>query len=138
MPTGSVTPAARVLAFAEQLRRDGLDADYVLLVCTPAYRRRFLGLEAFGQGRGVKWEAKVLHNILYDQEENTRFIPVLFPPAKTTDIPETVQDVSRYVLAESGGSDTGYTQLIQRFAAAGSFRPLRWASVPTMDCAPPT
>jgi hypothetical protein len=72
----------QVLEFAQQLRRDGidakldqfeelpaqgwplwcarqiLDAGYVLLICTEIYRKRFLGLEEFGNGRGVKWEAK--------------------------------------------------------------------------------
>lgn len=74
----------QVLALAQQLRRDGidawvdqfeespgqgwplwcvrqiLDARYVLLICTELYRKRFLGLEEFGKGRGVKWEAKVV------------------------------------------------------------------------------
>jgi hypothetical protein len=67
-----------VLALALQLRRDGIDArldqfersppqgwplwcarqildsNYVLLVCTKSCRDRFLSLEKFGAGRGVK------------------------------------------------------------------------------------
>lgn len=82
----------QVLALAQQLRRDGidawvdqfeqspgqgwplwcarqiLDAKYVLLICTELYRKRFLGLEEFGKGRGVKWEGKVIQNILYYKE----------------------------------------------------------------------
>ena len=72
----------QVLALAQQLRRDGIDAwvdqfeespgqgwplwcarqilnaRYVLLICTELYRKRFLGLEEFGKGRGVKWKPK--------------------------------------------------------------------------------
>jgi hypothetical protein len=68
----------KVLALALQLRRDGIDArldqfeqsppqgwplwcarqildsNYVLLVCTKSCRDRFLSLEKFGAGRGVK------------------------------------------------------------------------------------
>ena len=67
----------RVLALAQRLRHDGidawvdqfeespgqgwplwcvrqiLDARYVLLICTELYRKRFLSLEEFGKGRGV-------------------------------------------------------------------------------------
>jgi hypothetical protein len=82
----------RVLALATRLRADGLnaqldqfensppqgwplwcarqilDSNYVLIICTALYRDRFLGLEDFGKGRGVKWEAKVIQNILYYDE----------------------------------------------------------------------
>ena len=95
----------RVLELATRLRADGLDAqidqfensppqgwplwcarqildsNYVLIICTAVYRDRFLGLEDFGKGRGVKWEAKVIHNTLYYNEVNSGFIPVIFNPS---------------------------------------------------------
>jgi hypothetical protein len=56
--------------------RQILDARYVLFTCTEVYRKRFLGLEEFGRA-GIKWEAKVIQNILYYEEINTGFIPVI-------------------------------------------------------------
>src|SRR5687768_2025872 len=71
---------ASVLALAQRLRRDGVpcvidqdvesppegwpawmlrhiaDSPYVLVVCSPLYRRRFEGREKRGVGKGAKWE----------------------------------------------------------------------------------
>ena len=61
--------------------RQIIDSNYVLMICTAVYRDRFLGLEDFGKGRGVKWEAKIIQNILYYDEVNSGFIPVIFDPS---------------------------------------------------------
>ena len=139
----------RVLALASWLRSDGinaqidqfetspsqgwprwcarqiLDSNYVLIICTAAYRDRFLGLEKFGKGRGVKWEAKVIHNILYYEEVNSGFIPVIFDPSDADHIPETVKDASWYLVAPNGGDSSGYDQLRQRLTGDKTFPPLR-------------
>ena len=138
----------RVLLLAKRLRSDGLDAqldqfensppqgwplwcarqildsDYVLIVCTALYRDRFLGLEDFGKGRGVKWEAKVIQNILYYDEVNSGFIPVIFDPSDADHIPEPVKDASWYLVRPNGENSSGYTQLRQRLAGEKTFSPL--------------
>src|SRR5689334_20761983 len=117
----------QVLELAQRLRRDGIDAKldqfepapaqgsplwcarqileaaYVLLICTEPYRKRFLGLEAFGQGRGVKWEAKIIQNILYYEELNPGFIPVLFKESHSRCVPETVREASWYLIPAGVG-----------------------------------
>jgi len=144
----SAEHCSRVLALAMRLRADGLnaqldqfensppqgwplwcarqilDSNYVLIICTALYRNRFLGLEDFGKGRGVKWEAKVIHNILYYDEVNTGFIPVIFEPSDADHIPETVKDASWYLVSPDGTDSSGYTQLRQRLAGDRSFLPL--------------
>ena len=114
----------RVLALAQRLRHDGIDAwvdqfeespgqgwplwcvrqilnaRYVLLVCTELYRKRFLSLEEFGKGRGVKWEAKVIQNILYYEEVNTGFIPIILHDSDSRFVPETVRDASWYLIRD--------------------------------------
>ena len=95
--------SARTLDLAKRLRREGIDcwidrfspdppegwarwcekqiavADFVVLVCTETYCRRFDGEEAPGQGRGVTWEGAVIRQTLYEaQARNDRFIPVMF------------------------------------------------------------
>ena len=138
----------RVLMLATRLRADGLnaqldqfenspaqgwplwcarqilDSNYVLIICTAIYRDRFLGLEDFGKGRGVKWEAKVIHNTLYYEEVNSGFIPVIFDPSDKEHIPETVKDASWYLVSPNGKESSGYTQLRERLAGDETLSPL--------------
>ena len=104
--------------------RQILDSNYVLIICTALYRDRFLGLEDFGKGRGVKWEAKVIQNILYYDEVNSGFIPVIFDPSDEEHIPETVKDASWYLILQNGQDSSGYTALRQRLAGGKTFPPL--------------
>jgi SEFIR domain len=138
----------QVLALAQQLRRDGIDAEldqfeelpaqgwplwcarqildaaYVLLICTEIYRKRFLGLEEFGSGRGVKWEAKIIQNILYYEEINTGFLPVLFKDSDSRWIPETVREASWYLIPASVGDSPAYVKLRERLTGGNRFPPL--------------
>src|SRR6266404_1726282 len=93
----------RVLDLSERLRSDGVDsnldqyetsppegwpawmrreikkADFVLVVCTENYIRRYEGLEETGKGGGAKWEGAIISQELYDAEgRNTKFIPIVF------------------------------------------------------------
>src|SRR4029078_11468172 len=104
--------------------RQILDSNYVLIICTALSRHRFLGLEDFGKGRGVKWEAKVIHNILYYNEVNSGFIPVIFNPSDEEQIPETVKEDSWYLILQKGQDSSGYTALRQRLAGGKTFLPL--------------
>jgi hypothetical protein len=99
----------RVLALAERLRADGIDAivdqyfpvpstgwprwtereirtaGFVLMACTETYQRRVDGQEEQGKGRGVVWEANIIYNLLYASGvAGAKFIPILFDPAQGT------------------------------------------------------
>ena len=104
--------------------RQILDAGYVLLICTKAYRARFLGLEAFGEGRGVKWEGKLIQNILYYDEVSTGFIPLIFTSSDELHIPETIREASWQLIAEPLPADAGYAQLRQRLTHGRKLAPL--------------
>lgn len=104
----------RVRALANRLRQDGVEAwldqfeneqpdvgwpvwmekqidlaDYVLIVCTATYLRRFQGEEKENQGRGVKWEALLARSVLYHAANNQRkFVPILFDGSNDDDIPK--------------------------------------------------
>jgi len=99
-------------------------ADVTLLVCTETYRKRFLGLDAFGQGRGVKWEAKVIQNILYYSEVNTGFVPVILRAEDEEQIPETIRDASHYLVPEATAEDAGYLALRERLTECRAWPPL--------------
>jgi hypothetical protein len=94
----------RVLALSERLRTDGIDAqldqyvagtpkagwprwmlnqldwaNFVLLVCTETYYKRFRGHEAPDKGKGVDWEGNLITSEIYSAKSKaTKFAPVLF------------------------------------------------------------
>ncbi|MGL5832779.1 MAG: SEFIR domain-containing protein [Waterburya sp.] len=125
----------RVLSLADHLRSDGIDcnidqyeespaqgwtrwmldrlewADFVLVVCTEAYNRRFRGQEEPGKGKGVTWEGAVISQELYDAQVNsTKFIPVIFSAEDGEYIPIIIRGFSHYKL----DSEADYEQLYRR------------------------
>lgn len=102
----------QVFALCERLRSEGVDchidqyetsppegwprwmryrireADFVLVVCTEPYERRFTGDEETGRGAGAKWEGGIITQELYESEgRNIKFIPITFSAEDTRHIP---------------------------------------------------
>ncbi|MEG3845403.1 TIR domain-containing protein [Microcoleus sp. herbarium19] len=125
----------RILQLADRFRDDGIDcnidqyedsppegwqrwmlnqveaADFVLVVCTEQYDRRFRGHEEGGKGKGATWEGGVIIQELYDaQGKNLKFIPVTFTPQDTDFIPSPLRAATNYRL----NSTDGYEQLYRR------------------------
>ncbi len=118
--------AQRVLALADGLRDEGIDvrldqyvahppegwpqwaeqqlfqADFVLLVCTSTYRRRFDREETPGEGKGAVWEAMIARQLIYEADAlNFRLIPVLFADGTDHDIPRSLRAFASYRLPGS-------------------------------------
>ncbi|MCY1005808.1 TIR domain-containing protein [Nannocystis pusilla] len=163
-----------VLALAQQLRRWGLDvhldrfvpaplegwprwmmtqvesADFVLIICTATYRRRFEGQEAVGVGKGVTFEGLLATQYLYDAStRNTRFIPVLFEGTPEADIPIVLRPYQRYTLPpDAEAYPEKLEQLVRHLmglpeivaAPLGPLKmlPLRDAKTPPTSAAPVT
>lgn len=120
----SLEHAERVLKVAERLRNEGVDAkldqyvsgtpsegwprwmlnqldwaEFVLVVCTETYYRRFRGHENLGQGRGADWEGNLITLEMYDAKSiTTRFVPILFDRQNERFIPEPLRGHTRYLL----------------------------------------
>ncbi len=126
----------RVLALADRLRAEGIDcnldqyepapaegwprwmdkqfkdADYILVVCTETYCRRFEGREERGKGLGVKWEGAIITDELYSNEAvNKRFIPVLFSDDDAAHVPQRLQHYMRHLIAGPEGYEELYRRL---------------------------
>ena len=126
----------RVLALADRLRDDGIDvnidqyenppakgwqrwmldeveaAEYVLIVCTEMYNRRFRGQEDAGKGKGVTWEGGVIIQELYDaQGVNSKFIPVTFNAQDVKFIPNPLRSTAVYRLDTADGYEQLYRRL---------------------------
>jgi tetratricopeptide (TPR) repeat protein len=75
------------------------DSQYVLVLCTETYLRRFKGEESPGNGLGVTWEGHVITQELYDaQGKNAKFVPVMLPGQDAAHIPVTLRGATRYTL----------------------------------------
>jgi hypothetical protein len=102
-------------------------ADYVLLVCTKTYYRRFRGQEAPDVGKGVDWEGAIITNELYDKKSvSPRFVPVLFDSGDSGYIPEPVRSFSFHVLT----SDEAYGKLTDYLAGVAGVQPAELGSPP--------
>ncbi len=113
----------RVLGLADQLRREGVDAqmdqyeiaptygwaqwaqnelskaDFVIVVCTETYKCRFERQGIPDSGRGVQWEGSILTTELYEEMERARIIPVFFDSFDTRKLPTTLRMLPRYNLS---------------------------------------
>ncbi|MBZ4329266.1 toll/interleukin-1 receptor domain-containing protein [Corallococcus sp. AS-1-12] len=79
-----------------------VEADYVLIVCTATYLRRYELKEAPGKGLGAVWESMLTRQLLYAmQGRNKTIIPVLLEGASVDDIPLALKGVTWYKLPES-------------------------------------
>jgi hypothetical protein len=112
-----------VLTLSNRLRREGVDcfidryvngsppegwrnwmreqiesADYVLLVCTETYKRRYEGKDREG-GRGVTFEGVVIGQTLYEEfQQNSRFIPLIPDEGSFDHVPIELKGGSIYRL----------------------------------------
>jgi len=126
----------RVLALADHLRQDGVDAivdqyvpappegwpmwmdrelqnaDFILLVCTETYLRRVEGREQPGKGRGVLWEAKVIYTLAYETETAIqRFVPIVFEDFDVSKIPTPLRALTHYQLSAADGYEGLYRHI---------------------------
>ncbi len=120
----------RVHSLAERLRADGINViidrdrlpggppegwpmwseaqvrntERVLVVCSAAYRRRYDGKEAPGTGLGSVWEARAIHQALYDTGGiNERFRVVLVAEDDSGEIPEQLKAYHRFPVFRQAG-----------------------------------
>ncbi|MGW2817476.1 hypothetical protein [Streptomyces sp. NPDC001415] len=65
-------------------------ADFVLVVASPAYRRRAEGTEEPGTGAGVGWEARLIRKEIYDRTDDwyRRILRVVLPGGSLDDLPD--------------------------------------------------
>jgi len=86
------------------------DADHVLVIASPAYKRRAEGRSDSDDGRGVQYEARLIRDAFYrDQHNLNRFLPVVLPGQSDDGVPDflapataTVYYVSEFTVAGAG------------------------------------
>lgn len=157
-----------VRGLADQLRTDGLDclidqyvngfppegwsrwmenqieaADFVLLVCTETYLRRYRGQET-DSGKGVTFEGVVISQSLYDAYyRNTKFVPILPEGGDFGHVPLLLKPYTIYTLPQQYDSLYRYLTAQPEYIApaVGSKRimpPAQGASVMPTSTPSPT
>ena len=135
----------RVIGLAQRLRADGFDtvidqyvegippqgwprwvinqidwADYVLVICTEIFYRRFQGLEPpASRSGGDSCNAIILNELYSNKALSRRFIAVLLDDHDTKTIPAPLRPLARYVLT----SEPAYKALAAHLAGAAGIEP---------------
>jgi hypothetical protein len=97
------------------------DADYVLVIASPDYKRRADGVAAPDEGRGAQFEASMLRDALTRdlRAETGRILPVVLPGRSIADIPTflNAHSTTRYEITEV--TDAGVADLIAAITGIG-------------------
>jgi hypothetical protein len=88
------------------------DADFVLVVATESYNRRFLGKEEPEKGLGAQWEGAIISQELYNANgKDQKFIPVIFDREDANHIPIPLQGATYYHVTDEEAYDSLYYRL---------------------------
>src|SRR5664279_1390480 len=104
------------------------DADFVLVIASPAYKRRAEGDAGVDEGRGVQWEAALIREEFYADRERglAKFVPVVLAgQSAAAGIPAWLGPVA----------SSHYT--VSEFTVAGAERLIRYLSGQPVEVAPP-
>ncbi|MCP3964218.1 MAG: ATP-binding protein [bacterium] len=94
-------------------------ADFVLVVCTETYLRRFRAQEELDRGLGATWEGGVISMELYEaQGRNTKFVPVFWAAEDAGYVPRPLRHTTYYRL----DGEEGYEKLYARLTAQSRIR----------------
>ena len=91
------------------------EAGYVLVIASPAYRRRAEGDAAVDEGRGVQFEAALIREELYRDREvgMGKFLPVLLPGRSAQDIPAFLGPTTSTAYRVTAFTTTGVERLLR-------------------------
>src|SRR5262245_17022598 len=79
-------------------------ADFVRVVCTETYCRRFEGEEEIGKGQGASFEGAIINAMLYRHNlHNQKFIPIVCAAKDITHIPILLGTTNYYEVFNEEG-----------------------------------
>jgi len=99
----------------ERLQRE--NARFVLIICTKTYRDRVENRVEFDVGRGAFWEGALIHQYIYEEKGNERFIPVLLGDAPDEAVPFPLRPHNRYRVKAFALSDPVYEDLYRELTS---------------------
>jgi len=85
------------------MRKQIKQSEFVLMVITEPYSRRFDGEEILGTGKGATYEGHIINQQIYNEQcRNGKFIPVVFSDDARGSMPDILQAVTSYNVLKSG------------------------------------
>ena len=120
------------------MERQIKDAEFVLIVGTEGYLKRFQGKEATWVGKGGAWESVIIRGELYDSPHiNKKFIPVFFSQADHAFSVPRLNGYTRYTLNDfSLDSDEGFRQLYRLLTDQPATPALPLGKIHVLDALP--
>ncbi|MFD5289652.1 SEFIR domain-containing protein [Streptomyces rochei] len=107
------------------------EADFVLVVATETYARRFNQKEEPGVGAGVRWEGTLITaDIYYSTTDTMKYIPVIFSSEDSAHIPKPLSLTNRYVV--SPGDDSSLIPLLRHLLQSPEFIPAQIGEAPPL------
>ncbi len=128
--------ASQVLTFSKRLRAEGIDcsldqyqqsprcgwakwtldeirqADFVIVVCSRTYHRRFEDREQAGIGKGVRWEgAMITQEMFFSDAKNEKFLPTILSSSDITHVPVVLRDTTLYDVSKPDGYERLYRRI---------------------------
>ncbi len=101
--------------WAQWTAREVRDADRILVVASPEYLRRGEGDAGPAEGRGVQWEARLIRDRFYaDQEAGLQLVlPVVLPGGSAADLPLWLAPASATYYLVAGYTVAGAEALLR-------------------------
>ncbi len=122
------------------LERTIADSDFVLVVCTEAYHRRFVGPEQPAKATDASFEAETIRRRLHKSwNEKPKFVPLIFEPKDQKWIPEPLRSHLFCDLSTSDGFEnlvrflTGQQTSNVSESAAGDLHQGEYSGAATFD-----
>jgi hypothetical protein len=98
-------------------------ANFVLLICTETYYRRFRRQEKPGRGKGVAWEGAIISNALYAARCTTvKFLPIIFSTGLEKYVPDALRGHIQLLNSEETHEQLYRLLTDQPLSAAGFWR----------------
>jgi hypothetical protein len=93
-------------SWPDWMRRELTRADFVLVVVTEVYVKRYNRDSAPGEGNGVRWEgAQITSDLYHGRRDKARYLPVVMREADRPLIPVPLNLTTSYVVGETGDGD---------------------------------
>src|SRR5450755_2721189 len=99
--------------WAQWMTQEVRDADYVLVIASPDYKRAAEGEAAPDDRRGIQWEVRLIREVFYTGQDAglRRFLPVVLPGCSVGDIPLWLAPTSASHYVVTDYSVTGMEKL---------------------------
>ncbi|MEV7096880.1 toll/interleukin-1 receptor domain-containing protein [Amycolatopsis sp. NPDC051045] len=118
------------LWMAEQIR----EADYVLVIASPAYRRSAEGRGEAHEEPGVQWEARLIREAYYaDRHAVKRIVPVVLPGRSAEGVPDFLAPATSTVYAVSDFTVEGAEKLLRLLTDQPEFVPRPLGAIPVLQ-----